>query len=414
MGLINRVHTTAKVRDMVNAYYDSLRQARRNVAWCFGFVPWEVLRAMDIPFWHLESYGAYVAARRGESDVMKRLAEAEGYGPDCCSYGRISHGNVLMIEADDPRLSPEFHVPKPDFLFGINGCSTQALICNSFSRQWGIPTYVIDIPMGYHDSEFERNVAYVRKQIERGLVTFLEEVTGRRLDYDRLREVVALVYKAAQLRVECLKLGKHIPAPMTIFDLFISLAPIHYLRGTYESVQYFEELLTELRDRVSNGIASVPNEKYRLYWDNLPIWFKLGALSEKLASYKAIPIVGLYTHGCFYAEPEILDPKDPFDFMARELCNHFTYFTLEVKINKLAKWVDEFSLDGLVMHSSRTCRPADIGQHDLIDAMLRRKGIPGVMIDGDPTDPNYFSEAQTNTRIEAFIEVLTMMKRGRG
>ena len=66
------------------------------------------------------------------------------------------------------------------------------------------------------------------------------------------------------------------------------------------------------------------------------------------------------------------------------------------------------------MHSSRTCRLMSIGQYDFIDMMERRFGIPGVMIGADQADTNCYSEAQVDTRLQAFMETLEARKGSAG
>ncbi|RLB32618.1 MAG: 2-hydroxyglutaryl-CoA dehydratase, partial [Deltaproteobacteria bacterium] len=44
------------------------------------------------------------------------------------------------------------------------------------------------------------------------------------------------------------------PAPMSIFDAFMHLAPIVSLRGLPVSLEHYQSLLHELEERVSKGI----------------------------------------------------------------------------------------------------------------------------------------------------------------
>lgn len=87
----------------------------------------------------------------------------------------------------------------------------------------------------------------------------------------------------------------HSPAPMSAFDAFFHLALIVTLRGTDVCVNYYRELLDEMEDRVKNGICAVPGEKYRILWDNLPIWYKTKWLSEKFAERDVCLVADTYT-----------------------------------------------------------------------------------------------------------------------
>jgi benzoyl-CoA reductase/2-hydroxyglutaryl-CoA dehydratase subunit BcrC/BadD/HgdB len=41
------------------------------------------------------------------------------------------------------------------------------------------------------------------------------------------------------------------------------------------------------------------------------------------------------------------------------------------------------------------------------EQVTERTGVPGVIIEGDMTDSRLFNEAQVQTRMDAFLEMLT-------
>ena len=55
------------------------------------------------------------------------------------------------------------------------------------------------------------------------------------------------------------------------------------MRGTDECNAYYRMLRDELQDRVRRGIGGLREERHRLLWDNLPIWFAVRELSTTLA-----------------------------------------------------------------------------------------------------------------------------------
>jgi benzoyl-CoA reductase/2-hydroxyglutaryl-CoA dehydratase subunit BcrC/BadD/HgdB len=410
---VNRLKTTSLVKGMMDSYYEDIRQAPsqgRKVAWTTGPVPFEIFRVFDIAFQHGESYGAYTAARKGNFE-LKDAAEADGFSPDGCSYWRTVAGLALLNQRRE-EVRPDMYLPLPDFVVGANPCQTMGLWADSIGRQCQVPTFVIDVPppAEYGEEEFERHTQHIVGQYKE-LIAFLEEQTGRTFDYDKLKEIVSRVKEGAILRRKSMHMGAARPSPQTFFDCLISLGPSHVFRGTPEAVAYYEKLLEEVEERVAKGIGAIPNERHRLYWDHLPIWFKVGSLSELLASYGAVLICGIYTHGMFYSEADMIDVQRPLWSIAAELTHIGRCMDARYRTSKIKQLVEEFHLDGLVMHSSRTCRPMNLGQNDAINWAERNLGIPGVLIDGDPTDPNYYSDAQTHTRLQAFIETMEARKK---
>ncbi|MFH1087912.1 MAG: 2-hydroxyacyl-CoA dehydratase family protein [Chloroflexota bacterium] len=413
--LVRRLETTKLMKGLSDGLWSDVRHAReqgKKVCWTFGPVPFEPLRAMDIPFQHLESYGARVAARQAHGE-LKEVAHACGYSRDMCSYARITHGRrILEQRGEIHRMNPDVVYPTPDFVAAIYSCPTQILVADNFARNYNVPAFIFELPFWSEQSEMETVRKYFRRQMDE-FILFLEEMTGRPFDYDRMRQLMVNTKKAAELRWECIQLCKAIPSPMTVFDQFISLGPIHGLRGTPQSVDYYEKLLAEVKDRVAKKIGAVPEEKYRLYWDNLAIWFKVGALSEKLASLKANIVISSYSHHP-WRYPEMVNPDEPIQSIVDQFVAVWASWTLAHSMDEITKLVEEYSLDGLLMHSSHTCRPHDIGQFDIMDVVGRRTGVPGLMIDADPTDPDFYSDAQVNSRLEAFMETLAARKKRMG
>ncbi|MBW2025305.1 MAG: 2-hydroxyacyl-CoA dehydratase [Deltaproteobacteria bacterium] len=106
------------------------------------------------------------------------------------------------------------------------------------------------------------------------------------------------------------------PAPMTIFDAFVHLAPIVSLRGLPVARQYYEILLAELQDRVQKGIGAITNEQKRLMWDNIAVWFKLRDWSHLFAERGCSFVAATYTNA--WAETiHYLDESSPFESMAK-------------------------------------------------------------------------------------------------
>jgi benzoyl-CoA reductase subunit B len=408
--LVNRVKTTKEVKAVVAEYYDGLRRAHGDdklLAWTYGPVPFEILRAMDIRFEHLESYGAYLAARAGQQK-LKELSESDGYSNDICSYARLTRGvSMLRERGDTTSVSDVLLVDLPDFVVGFRQCALMGSVYDYQKRLFNKPGFCFDTIPAHSDAQYHENITYIRQQLEE-FIQFLEDMTRTKFDYDRLKEIVAHVKKAALVRRHVLDLCKALPAPMTAFDHFISLAPAHSQRGKKESVDYWKRLEAEVEERVKNKIGAIPNEKYRLYWHNLPIWFKVGRLSETLAKLGAVLVAASYTHELFYShDPEKIDPEDPLTAIAVEEA-WLSWLASDVihSADMVQKEIEEYSIDGMIICSHRTCQPVDPGEYDLIDIIDRRIGVPGVVIDADPTDPAYYSDAQTETRLQAFIETL--------
>jgi benzoyl-CoA reductase/2-hydroxyglutaryl-CoA dehydratase subunit BcrC/BadD/HgdB len=195
------------------------------------------------------------------------------------------------------------------------------------------------------------------------------------------------------------------PSPLTAFDAFFHLALIVTLRGTREAVDYYRGLLEEMKTRAAQGIGAVPNEKYRLLWDNIPIWYRMKWLSDKFASLDACLVADTYT-SAWCGSLKYMDENHFLDSMAEG----YTRIYLNIGVDEMARtvigMVDKYGADGLVLHSNRSCKPYSFGQYDIQRIVQQQRGIPTLVIEADMVDERSFSESQIETRIDAFMEMI--------
>jgi benzoyl-CoA reductase/2-hydroxyglutaryl-CoA dehydratase subunit BcrC/BadD/HgdB len=197
------------------------------------------------------------------------------------------------------------------------------------------------------------------------------------------------------------------PSPMSCFDAFINMAPIVTLRGTKEVVDFYCAMKAELQERIARGISAVPAEKFRLLWDNIPIWYKMRELSELFASFGACLVADTYTNAWVF---EGLETEDPLDGLARAYTTAYLNISIDLMVERILDLMARFSVDGLVIHSNRSCKPYSLGQYDIQRIIYERTGIPSVVIEADMTDARAYSDAQVRTRVEAFMETLQNRK----
>ncbi|UCD57730.1 MAG: 2-hydroxyacyl-CoA dehydratase, partial [Candidatus Hydrogenedentota bacterium] len=378
-------------------YLESKNAADNNqkVAWITSGGPVELLIAMDVIPIYPENHGAMCGVTRMGVELCE-ITEQMGYSRDICSYARCDIGSAVTGK------SPIMGLPRPDFLLCCNNiCGTVTKWYEVLARLFDVPLVFIDAPF-IHDELTENGVEYVKRQIDRAIKQ-MESVLGKPFDTDRFAEVAVRSGKASRLWGETLDMCKNIPSPMSAFDGFILMAPIVTLRGKQEVIDFYEILKRELEERVSSGIAAVPGERYRLLWDNLPIWFKMRDLSEKFIDLKACAVASTYLNA--WARYE-LDEKDPIDAIARAYACAFVNESIQHRAKLMREIVEQYSVDGIIFHSNRSCRPYSLGQYDIKEMLTEWTGVPGVLIEADMNDERAYAEAPVFNRIEAFIETL--------
>ncbi|MFF3380446.1 2-hydroxyacyl-CoA dehydratase subunit D [Streptomyces sp. NPDC002680] len=433
----NRLAVTRRGGQMITDYWEDLFTARergKQIVWYNGGALNPIFQAAGLAWCHGEAFAARLAAQRLEGPAQ--LAGAEyGYNAELCSYSRTHLGcSVLTLQGTDGDQTGVVgahdqevlaaKLPAPDFFVNnYAGCSTGQQWDGISYRVFGkeLPIFNVSLPYlwgnqrdaGYlRGEEWENASTFVTDQL-RELIGFLEHRTGRPFDYDALCESMTHIKRAAELRREGLDLCKATPAPATFWDWIASVAPINFLPGNQDLVDYFAAVRDEIQGRIDNGVSAVKDEKYRLYFDGIMNWNKLGFLSRKFAEYGASVLAGRYIQNAFWQEPHLIDTEDPLRGMAQHylLCptNHgaktLDYLTL--------RDCQDYGLDGIVFHSTRTCRAFTGPQRLLAKSARDKLGIPSIFFEGDVADASFYKDGVLESRLEAMLEAIDV-RRERG
>ena len=395
-----KIKSTKTMRDIMTTYYLDAMTARENkklVAWITSGGPVEPLVAMDIIPVYPENHGAMIGASKMGEDLCSK-AEDMGYSSDLCSYARSD------ISCSIVKGGPIGGLPEPDMLICCNNiCGTVLKWYEIQARLYNVPLFIFDTPVCH--TQYSPEIAkYVNTQVTE-YIKFLETVTKTKLDHDKMDKVGKLGVQAQRLWKQILNTTANKPSPMSAFDSFFFLALIVTLRGTQTAVDFYTTLLEEMEQRVSRGISIVPNEKYRLLWDNLPLWYQLKWLSNQFSNHNACLVADTYTTAWCSA----LNYIDENDFLG-SIAEAYTMIYLNIGIDQMAGQVLDmikfYSIDGLIMHSNRSCKPYSFGQMDIMKIVQQKTGIPVIMIEADMVDPRSFSKSQVETRIDAFMEII--------
>jgi benzoyl-CoA reductase/2-hydroxyglutaryl-CoA dehydratase subunit BcrC/BadD/HgdB len=395
-----KIRCVKKMKEIMTTYYIEAKTAcdtGRKVAWITSGGPVEPLIAMDVIPVYPENHGAMIGASRMGVDLCEK-AEAMGYSSDLCSYARA---DIACATVDG---GPIGGLPRPDMLVCCNNiCGTVLKWYEVQARYFNVPLFILDTPISHIDFSDEAR-RYVRAQLDEYL-EFLEEGTGGKMDHDRLAEVGRISIEGQRTWQAVLDTTRHKPAPMSAFDAFFHLALIVTLRGTQVTIDYYNELLAEMKTRIAEGISAVENERVRLLWDNLPVWYRTKWLSETFASHGACLVADTYT-SAWCRSLRYLDEKDFLGSMAEGYARCYLNIGVDQMADEVIGMVAHYDAHGLVMHSNRSCKPYSLGQYDIQRRVQERCHIPTLMLEADMCDARNFSESQIETRIDAFMELL--------
>jgi len=405
-SVIKKIQATGQMRKIMSDYFYELHNASKTgspkIAWCTSVGPAELLLSLGFLVHYPENHGAVLGSTRTANNYIP-AANAIGFSPDICSYLTSDIGSFLKKETP---LSKAYEgidaLPKPDVLvYNTNQCrDVQDWFC-WYSRELNVPALGISTYRNIGEIK-DYHLQSVVEQIK-DLIPPLEKISGNKFDIDKFREVLALSKECTALWKKVLETNTAVPAPMTFFDGTIHMGPAVVLRGSPQAVEYYKVLLQELEQRIANKDGAVEGEKYRLYWEGMPIWGKLRDLAELFISLKTAVIASTYCNSWIF---EAFDPKDPFLTMARAYTQIFIVRNEDFKERYIEEMVKKYKIDGILFHDAKTCPNNSNNRYGMPQRLEKKLNIPTLTINGDLNDLRCYSEEQAKTNIEAFIEQL--------
>ena len=377
------------------------RDPERKVAWCTSVGPAELLQGYGFEVYFPENHSAMLGATRKATEYIP-YANAAGYSPEICSYLTADVGAFMQGFTPLTGAYGIESVPKPDVLvYNTNQCRDVQDWFMWYGRHWDVPVLGIETHRNI-GAVGDEHIASISGQLHQ-LAEDLAPVAGRPLDMDRFRQAVGLSQRCSQLWEKVLRTASQRPSPLNFFDGTIHMGPAVVLRGTQIAVDYYEQLLAELEQRIADGVAAVEGERHRLYWEGMPIWGKLRPLSEQFNALETCVVASTYCNSWIFNQ---LDPEQPFESMARAYTELFIVRSDPVKEDYIARMCADFDVDGVIYHDAKTCPNNSNNRYGMAQRLSERTGKPHLVIDGDLNDLRCYSEEQARTNIEAFIEQL--------
>ena len=221
---------------------------------------------------------------------------------------------------------------------------------SSARNEYDVPVVGVHSYVGVQEVE-DAHIRSIAKQMQE-MIPALEEVSGTKFDIDRLREAVALSRECSDLWKEVLDTASAVPSPITFFDGTTLMGAAVVGRGTREANDVYRVLLQELKERIKNKEGAVEGERFRIYWDGMPVWGRLGAHAKMFAALEANVLASTYCNSWIFSA---LYPAEPFESMARAYTELFIVRADAPKETYIRNMLDFFKVDGIIYHDAKTC-----------------------------------------------------------
>ena len=377
----------------------------------------EVLRVFDLPMVFPEIHSLQTAVRRVALEYLNQ-AEDYGYSPDICGYVKADF--ALQLRKGE---HPMGRIPKPTLAVITNACNTYIKWAEIWERMYHIPVFTLDVPgtraAGTQswpgDPDFANDRRYVASQLEE-LISLCEELTGKKFDIDRLREVLGHTNELTRGWRRVLELNQSSPAVFNaVTDGTVYLGVANAMRGTAEGGRYFSDLVQEMEFKSAKGLGTLAEEKHRLVFVGVPCYPIFRRFSELFTEWGGVFVSSTYL---WFASGGAnlgfeYDLNRPLESLAEGVLISVRHAmdSMFFQDRALINMVDAYKVDGIVFHPIKSCRTTSTGQADTRRSLLQSTDIPSLFIESDMMDKRVVSEAQLKNRIDAFFEGLATRKR---
>jgi hypothetical protein len=357
-----------------------------------------------------------IVLKRGTAEFLDYCCEL-GFTETSCSAQRGALGAYLSGLG-----------VKPDFIIcdspGV--CDTNA---NSFafaSAYLDLPFYQLNYPSTLTEDRSER---YHREDYK-GLIKFLEEQTGEKLDEDKLREIIRETRKQDELAAEIFEMLRLKPSPIpAVYDLLLYGGKF-MMGGLPQYTELLEAMVKKAKENVQKGIAGTTSgtEKTRgmfcyidHYTQDARMW---EFLESRDISHLGSLLFGFWQHGMPYTigrESETYSIDDSsLDSMIDSLAMMNSRMPMVKQIrgpyDMPHMWRDDvlgcanlMKPDFIAYMGTIGCRNT-WGMVKLLARDLEKAGYPTIILYGDGFDDRVQSWESITDRIDEFMHVRGLLK----
>ena len=376
-------------------------------------VPFEPFDLLDVPAVSNQWWAALVAAKRQAPAYLDAMS-ADGCHQGLCRYCSLGYASTRYR---DVQPAPWGGLPTPRLLCARLTCDCIGRVFALWAEAFGTEVFELDNPgaselpprwweLGRH--EWRRLVephrlAFAITTLER-LVARLEEISGRRLDRDALRQRLEMVNRQEEIFDAVRRLIADAPeVPVRMTEQISNVMATQWVRGTDWAIAHARAFHDEVAHRVEAGIAACPGERTRLMWVGAGLWHDTDFYTAFEQSHRAVFVWSMYL--AFGPDGYIrygLD--DPMAALASRTASFNEYLHHPPWA---AEWIvqqaRDHRIDAALVLRPRSTKPAATGRL-FIERALDDAGIPVLPIEADVVDSRAWDPVAARAAVATFLE----------
>lgn len=380
---------------MLDKYFNNVQCAKQENGFLAAhtiFFPVEILYAMGITPLHNEVTTWTTALLLGNQGEFLTAGAEAGMAPEICSPHRGLAGGFYRQM-----------LPRADVILWTN------LICDNSAKSGEYlmelnkcPGFFLDHPFG--DTQEEQ--AYMVNELK-DMISFLEEHSGRKMNWDKLAQNVAEMDKQIKLHAEICELRKAIPSPFPTRRFLEFLTVDYMFAGQPEATEYLMTLRDELAEMVQQKKGAVNPERFRLMTLFVPPIYLIAFLENLFQEFGAVSATEpLFT----YWKYSPLDPSKPLESVVKK-----SYLIPEARtmygplgestLQDIRDCARDYRVDGCIYYAFMGCRHT-CATVKMFKDILNEMDVPVLTLDCDLVDPTINSQSEVRDKMEQFFELL--------
>ena len=384
------------IYDIQVAQWAQIRDAHKNGKKVIAFggpVPVDLMYAFDCQPYYLDQLPLSTAPNVDMTAKFVDLCEAHT-NQSMCSIDKVEMGALL---ADQVGVKPDA------FVYSTVPCDSSRIAYPVMEKIWNVPTFNVDLPF----RRDRRGEDYLIAQTKE-FITFMEELTGTKLDWEKFKESMKVANHTNELIEKCADLRKHTPCPLP-GTLLVTNACMSGQAADPAMATFLEKEVETGEMMLDLGMGACMNgEKYRMLFLQNMLWTSLKSYGYLEREYGAICIMDVLGHfkGDFYEHMD--DKEDCFRIMSHKMMNlpmiHGAAGPVEYYENRISYLMDNFNINTSVFLGHVGCKHTWASTKILSDFIQAKYGIPTLLLDVDCIDGRYKGAEEVQNAIAEYLE----------
>lgn len=345
-----------------------------------------------------------VAALEGQGERYWDYAMGLGLPDFACSANMIEVGSCLT-ESDF----------KPDAI--ISDCFAS---CDINSKTHEFLARYLNIPLLFLEKTVDNSERGVRQyhRYFRTLVEEVEDFLEEKLDEERMRQVIEYANQASELYWELWDLHKFAPCPVPNAFSLMTYGVRYTMWGTEEAVKVMRSMVETSKERLEKGEYPAPEEVARSLWTYTSYYFDLAGLFNWMEE-NGITHLG---DGLDLIFPQVIDTSSRESMLSglAEIARNMPMTRQMGASSMSVQWLDdvtwaarELRADCCIYCGHHSCKQTWSGAAVVRNELLKRTGIPTLILQGDAWIRRMTPIGTLQELIEEFVNNVVRKKRRR-